>query len=452
MRDGSDGDSGAGHTDSSTTVGPGTTAATPTSTATDTATPAATATSVPAFDPGPTDWPSCRFDAGNTGVHPSAPGPGTDLSVAWTRPYQDDDESGGAGPVSAAVVLDGTVFVACRAVVESTPHHLVTGFDLASGERQWQRQFRVGQTDVEGIVTPPRTLGSDGRRLFLMTPTDGLTLTALSPSTGDTLFERSLDAAIRAPVSADAGEVVTGDRLYSVFDAADGERQFRYRPSENSPWLTASPPTVTADTVYATTGNELHAVDRDRGERRWRASPEFPSVVFADAPAPINSPVVRDGVAYATTGRTHPGVDAGGMVALSTDDGSELWRTIPEGWAGGGSETPSNAIASLLGIPLVLEDTVYVYGLERGELTFFAIDASDGSVRWKSAGRGAEVAADGLLYSGGGRAAAVDPETGDVLGTATVDGWEGAGFGEPAVAGEFLVVPTGEGVAAFGPG
>ncbi|MFC7194363.1 hypothetical protein ACFQL4_06345 [Halosimplex aquaticum] len=42
------------------------------------------------FEPGEADWPSYRFDACNNGVHPSAPGPGGDLSLAWTATYRED--------------------------------------------------------------------------------------------------------------------------------------------------------------------------------------------------------------------------------------------------------------------------------------------------------------------------------------------------------------------------
>lgn len=409
------------------------------------------------FQPSETDWPSHRFDARNTAVHPSAPGPAGDLSVAWTATYgEDPGGSVGLSGMSSPIVLDGTVFAAADVKDDSGWKTLVSAFDLATGERQWERAFPVSDADGGGETSPARTLGSDGERLVVGTLTDGPMLAALSTADGETEWERSLETPFESPVTAEGDSLVVGDRLYATFDASDGSRESHYAPGEDPLWRNRYPPTVAADTIFATDGAEIHAVDRESGERRWTASNEFYTVLYQEEGAPINSPVVVDGVAYVVCGRV-ANRDTGGMVAIDVEDGSRLWTAIPEGddpqtYEGENAEFEQ---AALYGMPLVLDDTVYVQGMGRGEWGFFAVDTADGSIE-RMETDGGLVAADNLVYgaateNGSLTATPVDPSADEELGSATVDEWEDPRVGPQAVAGEYYVAATSEGIVAFGP-
>ncbi|QLH83297.1 PQQ-binding-like beta-propeller repeat protein [Halosimplex pelagicum] len=408
------------------------------------------------FEPGETDWPSYRFGPRNTAVHPAASGPGGDLSVAWTARYSEaSDESAGLSIMSSPVVLDGTVFAAADINDDAGWRTVVSAFDLATGERQWERSLPVSDAEGEGETSPARTLGSDGERLVVGTFSDGPGLAALSPADGETEWEESLETPFESPITAEGGSLAVGDRLLASYDADDGSRESQYAPGEDPLWRNYYPPTVTGDTIFATAHDEIHAVDRESGERRWTASNDFYSVLYQERGAPFNSPVVVDGVAYAVCGRSLSR-DTGGMVALSTDDGSELWTAIPEGDDPATYEGENDEFeqAAFYGMPLVLDDTVYVQGMGRGEWGFFAVDAADGSVEGLDTDGGL-VAADDLLYGvtaqdGTLTASAVDPSADEELGSATVDEWESPRVGPQAVAGEYYLAATSEGLAAFG--
>ncbi|WP_415381556.1 PQQ-binding-like beta-propeller repeat protein [Halosimplex sp. TS25] len=409
------------------------------------------------FEPGETDWPSYRFDARNTAVHPTAPGPGGDLSVAWTARFRADagGEFADVGTAGHPIVLDGTVVAAAYDFTGEVQLTVVSAFDLSSGERQWERTFQVGEADAENGIEPARTLGSDGERVFVETLSDGPTLTALSPESGETEWAHPLDRPIASPIVTDAGSVLAGERLYASYDPADGTRQSRYETGDGRYWRSRFPPTVTEDAIYAPAFDELHAVDRESGERRWTATNDFYSILYQQEGAPFHPPVVADGVAYAIAGYID-NADTGGMVAVDTEDGSVLWTAIPEGATGSDYEGRDirTKQAALYGMPLVLDGAVYAHGYERGEWGFFAIDPEDGSVE-RMGTPGGLVASQGLLYGLAGsdvtRVNAVDPAADEVVGTATVEEWDPVAGGGHAVAGEYLLVTTTQGVAVFGP-
>ncbi|QLH83296.1 PQQ-binding-like beta-propeller repeat protein [Halosimplex pelagicum] len=411
--------------------------------------------------PAETDWPSQRFGPRNTAVHPSASGPGGDLSVAWTADYLADPvgESDGVSIQGPPIVLDGTVVSSAYIFVDGEQMTVVSAFDLESGERQWERSFPFGDLEDYLEVPPSATIGSDGRRVLVETATDEPALTALSPADGETEWSRPLERPLASPVTAAGGSVVAGEQLFTVHDTEDGTRQSRYSYEgdefEKLVWTSQYPPTVTEDTIYAPAYRELHAIDRESGERRWTATNDFYSIAKAKWSAPFNPPVVADGVAYATAGYIDSS-DTGGMVALDTEDGSVLWTALPDGTRPedfDGRDYRSEQTA-LYGVPILLGGTLYAHGYERGEWGLFAVDPDDGSVERLRA-TGADVGADGLLYGltdgKGATVQAFDPASDRVAGTATVDGWDPARGGYHAVAGEYLVLTTTEGVAAFGP-
>lgn len=104
-------------------------------------------------------------------------------------------------------------------------------------------------------------------------------------------------------------------------------------------------------------------------------------VVDAGTPTMNSSPVVVDGVVYATgTG------DPGGLLAADAETGAVRWRAETDGYASGA--------------PLVADDTVFV-GTWNGSL--HAFDRRDGDERWQvefdhRIGNAAPTLADGTLY------------------------------------------------------
>lgn len=411
---------------------------------------------------GERDWLEYRFDAGNAAVHPSAPGPGGDLSLAWTANYRSeaDRRYERVGVHGQPVVVDGTVVASAYRITGEEQFTVVAAFDLESGERQWDRTFPVADADTYPDVSPSLTIGSDGQRVFVETVTDELTLTALSPADGATEWTQSLEWQLRSALTVADGSLLAGEQLYAVHDAEDGTRESRYTvdwEGEELPWTSQYPPTVAEDTIYVPAFDELHAVDRESGERRWTATNDFFSIAFQGSP-PFNPPVVADGVAYVTVGFFEDFRDTGGMLALDTDDGSVLWTTLPDGtrvedFEGGDFR---NQMAALYGMPVLLDGTLYGHGMEHGEWGLFAIDPADGSIERLSA-TGGHVGADGLLYGlagddeAGATVRAIDPDADEVVGTATVEGWDPVAGSYHAVAGEYLVISTIDGIAAFGP-
>lgn len=405
-------------------------------------------------------WPSYRYDAANSGRNPDATGPNGDLEVAWRQ----DLELPGDGPpsdYSCPIVLGERVIVAFDFDLGTSRETRVIAVDRETGERDWIETFELAPDGSnEAVAMPSRTLESDGVAVFLVTLDGGPTLRALDPETGDERWNASLERQLYSPSTAAGDSLYAGERTYAVHDADDGDLERRYEWEKDGSVQASTgtfAPTVTEDVFYAGVAGTLRATDRTDGSRLWTVESPFDSR-GDDNGVPFNPPVVGDEAVYAVAGDAVWADIGGGIVALSADDGDQLWSFLPDGAESDTEEGSSSETRSgLSGLPLAFEesDTICVAGVKGGDRTFFGLEAEDGTVRWDREGIGGivPVAADGVVYtSGEGGIVAIDHADGSEIGTVAEAFDEGTGIAHtPAIVDERLYVNTTEGAVAIGP-
>jgi len=306
-----------------------------------------------------------------------------------------------------------------------------SGDDCPSTTRPWPMAGR----------TPARTGVAPGERVPEAPTVDRLLRTdgTLPPS---------------APVIGDGRLVVaTADRLVAV-DPGDGSVAWEREP--RGVFRPGPTPAVGCGAVVASTDDGVAAFALDDGRPRWRR-----------AGGGGGSLAVVDGVVYhprgpetvardARTGERLWAGDAGGSVAVDVEAG-RVYATddaVSEGTVTARS-TDGEALWSTTGpghlrTPVVADDRVYALG----EGALLALDAADGTVAWRRDGPngyGAGLAvADGRVYAaaGGGPHAVGRDLDGERL-------WRvltGASGAAPVVAGETVLVPGAEGLAAVDTG
>jgi len=260
----------------------------------------------------------------------------------------------------------------------------------------------------------------------------------------------------------DAGVVVAngvaypGDRLAGVF-ADDGRALF-----DATAGLTL--PAVGDDAVYVGDRGGLVAMAATEREERWRA----------DLQGAITAPTLADGVVYAGTDDEYDDGFAVGVHAFDASDGSRRWltetdvgveravacdgdrvlaalvdRTLLALDAADGSERWRFDGVSRFSAPTLVDDTVYVAGDGDREGELLALDASDGRVRWSFALGGdvhvSPAVTEDRVYVGTteDRALyAVDRADGTRWWRAGVDGWA---VGSPAATADAVYVGTRDG-------
>ncbi|ADB60215.1 Pyrrolo-quinoline quinone beta-propeller repeat protein [Haloterrigena turkmenica DSM 5511] len=385
-------------------------------------------------------WPSYRYDAANSGRNPDAAGPNGDLETAWKQDLEPPGD-GYPSELSCPFVLGERVIVAFDFDGGVSRETHVIAVDRETGEQDWSETFELAPDGSNAATAmPSRTLESDGVAVYLVTLDGGPTLRALDPESGDERWQASIERQLYSPLTADGGSLYAGERTYAVFDADDGDLERRYeweRDGSVQRLTNEFPPTVTEDVVYASVADTLRATDRDDGSLLWSAESPFDSKVD-DGGVPLTQPVVGDDAVYAIAGDSVRADAGGGIVALSTNDGDQLWSFQPdptESDADGNG--PSASRSGVAGLPLVFEEseTICAIGFEGGERTFFGLEAEDGSVRWDL---------DGIV--------AIDPADGSTVGSGTLDLGERANVAHtPAIADDRLYVNTSEGAVAIGP-
>jgi len=224
---------------------------------------------------------------------------------------------------------------------------------------------------------------------------------------------------------------------------------------------------VTEDTVYIPTWEEVVALDRADGSERWRRAATVESLGFdQDGRVPVGTPaVVGDSIYVASSSRSVDIEDNGVLVALERGSGAERWRFRPETPEAPASAEPVSG-ATVYGLPVVAEDTVFVAGATGDERLYvasrsdeaeyptrhavFAVSAGDGSLRWRTElpEPVTEVlgAGDTVYAVTNDRVVALAADDGRELGSAAVP--LGARR-RPMIADGALVLPTIEGVVAY---
>lgn len=175
------------------------------------------------------------------------------------------------------------------------------------------------------------------------------------PTLGRERWRVDTDEAASTPVVAGEFVYVGGDAVFA-FALADGAAQWERSLHFN----TQSAPAVVDDTVYVTSKFAYYSIDGATGRDRWFDN---------EGAVRFHAPVAADGTLFqAATAVGDPEFTAA-VVARSTDDGSERWRTE----VGGGVLPPF--------APAIADGRVYA-----GRDAIYTLDARTGDRLWRFEG------------------------------------------------------------------
>ena len=325
------------------------------------------------------DWPAARRGPKRTAAAPDAEPPGPDASVEW--------EADLAG--SATLVVEGdTVYTGRQSGVAA--------FDLASGERRWQR-------DVRGVDLCVR----DGQ------------LYCGAGQTGDLAALDTVDGSTRWTVETDSG-----GRTYDLL--------------------------AVGETLFVGRHGRLEGVDPATGERRWKTNVGLlgdvclavaDGTLYAGGPGPLETyrpragwnAALRGGPKQVAEGRgpvfgRYPAVGPAGVYlgGFGFSDGTALYGFDREGnrnWRG-----PE---ALSLTAPVVVDGEPRVgvtrtYDQESGQNRLVGVNLADGSERWQRAWvddlSRPVLAGDYIVVAQpSGEIRALEPESGELAWRTTVD-------------------------------
>jgi outer membrane protein assembly factor BamB len=196
-------------------------------------------------------------------------------------------------------------------------------------------------------------------------------LFALDATTGDLRWAAMLPKGGSGTPAVADGLVFAGsnDRGLTAFDAASGDVE--WRTETGAPVGT---PAVTGGHVYVgDRAGTVHAFRRTDGNLRWRYGQRPITSLVSDKRWWIRAkPAVTDDTVYVTTGIGEgdgTSTDAGNLIALSRSGGEERWRY---------EYRPKYGSYDMPRAPVVADGTVFV-----GDATFHAVDAADGTRRWR---------------------------------------------------------------------
>lgn len=161
--------------------------------------------------------------------------------------------------------VDRIAFVSSQGgdLLMATRAGVVHAVEASTGRLRWRRDLR------EALAT---AVGSDGQRWAVITQNQDLVVTDLQGGTG---WRVRLDArAVTAPLVAGGRVfVMTLDRAVRAFDAANGAPLWQLsKPGEPLALDVPGVLTPMQNTLLASRGSRLVAIDPDRGESRWELS------------------------------------------------------------------------------------------------------------------------------------------------------------------------------------
>lgn len=349
------------------------------------------------FDRSGDSWPSAGYNPAGTGHPPAGPG---ESSREWLWP-RGSPQALQYGILSTPIVANGRVYFATladrRFDREEYSNHLVA-LDRDSGKQAWAVEFAAGLTGAPTVVGSTVIVGGRDKRLYGIVAGDIVwsvalpgrvttpvaygdrvyvldetgTLAAVSQdgdqlwttaTTGfvSTVFGRDTQIASGVPAADSRGVYAT----VAVPDGRDNSATLRaYTHNGGMRWQSeltdiegSRPrgPIVTGDTIYATVGGTVHAVDATTGDCQFRFVTGFEST----------GPPTTDGV------RVY--VAAKNLYALDATDGTERWRVVNESYR---EQHDTYNGLPYLARPPVADGTVY---LRTG-----AFDVTDGNRVWGS--------------------------------------------------------------------
>jgi outer membrane protein assembly factor BamB len=185
------------------------------------------------------------------------------------RTQLDVAEGSGRTPV----VAGETLIVGHKTGIQDDLQGRYIGLDTRCGSKHWSVEF-----DEER----PRGLATDGEMVYAATDHH---LSAINPGDGTEHWRvRVTDSTLERPPAL-AGETVIlrdQDYLYARSTTDGSERWNTVGGLE-----VAHPPTVTSETVYVVESESfnVHALDRETGERQW----EYTMETLHEIPAPVTS-------------------------------------------------------------------------------------------------------------------------------------------------------------------
>jgi len=316
---------------------------------------------------------------------------------AWTADA--GTGSGSAGRLTASpVVYDGRIYTLDAAA-------RVTAISTAGGAVVW-RQALVPEKEQGGFFS----FGSDAKGGFggglaidngrLYAATGYGVVVALDPKSGKKLWEKNLEAPVRASPTAAADRVfvVTANGRFFALAGTDGSEMWSSRGLPEQASLISNPsPAVEGDVVVAPfTSGELVAIRISDGQTLWtesltRTRASTAMGVLSDA----GRPAIEGGTVFAVG-------HGGRMIATQLKNGERLW---------------SLSVPSTQG-PWVAGESVFVVDAT-GQL--IAVNRRDGKVLWSAKLQGSNTwsgptLAGGLLWlvSNQGALVGVDATTGRV--------------------------------------
>lgn len=314
------------------------------------------------------NWNMPFADAQNTGYAPYRPARGG-LGVAWRASFD-------------AVAIAGYTTYGSTAYVGLEDGRIVE-IDTVTGE-------------VQPLATlgarPGWSITTGSERLYLTTFDD--VAYAVDRGTGKIHWQQPVSDTQGSPPTLHGGDVFIGrnDGTLYAFDANSGASVWK----ATLPGKIVLPPSVTDDLVVANeTGGVTIAFDRDSGDERWRFDTEA-----ATFPYTFGSPVVSNGRVFLECDVPGEPVNTDRqIVALSLDDGEELWR------------------ARRLMAPLV-------YLIARPEAIVFssrrdlrAVDPATGDELWARSHSGREThlaSVEDAIYAVDDKVRVIDPASGNV--------------------------------------
>lgn len=321
-------------------------------------------------------WSQAHGDAQNTGHIDDTAGPIDDAEVAW------QSEEGGF--LTEPVIVDGTVYA-------GTNGEDVVALNADSGDEEWSANLRGERTTaaVEGIAV------GDGK-IYPATAASSVGVTAFTMEEGEE--EWTYEGVFTAAPAFQDGLVYAGNESGELvaIDASNGDEEWVYETAAGI----KSSVTLHEGTIYVTSADgTLHAVDAGSGDEEWTAavtSGEYDLLGRA-------APAVADGQVFV--------VLSGALIALDSEDGTELWQKAKEEQYQPYEFHADSSPSVIDGVVYAGEDESFIIGL----------DAASGEHAWEGQ-LGSRVTVpnspavtDERLYAGSESAqvGAFDRETGD---------------------------------------
>lgn len=263
-----------------------------------------------------------------------------------------------------SVVVKGDVAIVVTADAPSSEGSRLVALSLATGAELWSRTFDVPLVGAAAIVDERAIVTTKNGDVLGVGLTDGATLWTYSAAQRMSSFDATTWS---APALVDNLAFVSMANQLVVLSTTDGAVLWSFRPHDiDFHWLaTLASPTITDDlvaTVFDRTAG-LVVASSESSDAVWSIDDESASAVNA-------SPVVEQGIVYVLNA-------AGRLTARQLTDGQVVFTK----WLTRGTSDWDYATVST---PAVSERRIFV-STQRDYL--YALDASDGSLLWRAAGR-----------------------------------------------------------------